>query len=88
MEHDITSPTFAAVGNSIYIDSWAYIGARVTILPGVHIKEGAVVASGAIVTKDVESWTLVGGIPAKFIKNRPIVKNYTLDPKNNLPLFQ
>jgi acetyltransferase-like isoleucine patch superfamily enzyme len=81
LEHDISSPTFAAVGNMVNIEDWVYIGNRVTILPGVTIGEGAVVASGAVVTKDVSPWTMVGGIPAKFIKKRPVVK-YTLDTKN------
>ena len=40
------------------------------VLPGVTIGEGAVVAAGAVVTKDVEQWTVVGGNPAKFIKKR------------------
>lgn len=79
MKHDITSPTFAATGNPVHIKDWTYIANRVTILEGVTIGEGAVVASGAVVTKDVEPWTVVGGIPAKFIKRRPIVKDYRLN---------
>ena len=47
-----------------------WIGARAIILPGVTIGEGAVVAAGAVVTKDVEPWAVVGGNPAKFIKKR------------------
>ncbi len=46
----------------------AWIGARTTILPGVTVGENAVVAAGAVVTKDVEANTIVGGNPAKFIK--------------------
>ena len=42
-------------------------------MPGVTIGEGAVVAAGAVVTKDVEPFTVVGGNPAKFIKNREMV---------------
>ena len=45
-----------------------WLGANVTICPGVTIGEGAVVAAGAVVTKDVEPRTVVGGIPAMFIK--------------------
>ena len=44
------------------------IGAGATILPGVTIGENAIVAAGAIVTKDVEDNTVVGGNPAKLIK--------------------
>lgn len=47
----------------------AWIGANVTICPGVVIGEGAVVAAGAVVTKDVEPYSVVGGVPAKFIKH-------------------
>ena len=45
------------------------LGAGATILPGVTIGKNAVVAAGAVVTKDVEPNTIVGGNPAKFIKN-------------------
>jgi maltose O-acetyltransferase len=79
-EHDIRSPTFGGTGGPVYINDWAYIGSRVTILPDVTIGEGAVVASGAVVTKDVAPWTMVGGVPARFIQNRPVVK-YILNTK-------
>jgi len=78
MKHDIESPSFEAVGNLVSIQDWAYIANRVTIFEGVTIGEGAVVCTGAIVVKDVEPWTMVGGVPAKFIKNRPVSK-YTLN---------
>ncbi len=45
-----------------------FIGVRATILPGITIGEGAAVAAGAIVTKDVPPKTLVGGVPAKVIR--------------------
>ncbi len=45
-----------------------WLGANVTVLQGVTIGEWAVVAAGAVVTKDVEPYTIVGGIPAKFIR--------------------
>lgn len=54
----------------VVIDNDVWIGARVTILPGCHIHTGSVVAAGAVVTKDVEPYTIVGGVPAKFIANR------------------
>jgi acetyltransferase-like isoleucine patch superfamily enzyme len=47
----------------------AWIGANATILPGVTIGENAIVAAGAIVSKDVPDNTIVGGIPAKIIKH-------------------
>ena len=80
MEHDITSPTFESTSDSVYIDDYVYIGTNVMIMPGVHIHEGAVIASGAVVTKDVPSWCMYGGVPAKYIKDRHVVK-YTLNTK-------
>jgi acetyltransferase-like isoleucine patch superfamily enzyme len=53
---------------SIHIKRGAWIGAQATILQGVTIGENAVVAAGAVVTKDVPANTVVGGIPAKIIK--------------------
>jgi len=52
----------------IHIKRNAWIGANATILPGVTIGENAVVASGAVVSKDVPDKVIVGGIPAKIIK--------------------
>jgi acetyltransferase-like isoleucine patch superfamily enzyme len=52
----------------IHIKKNAWIGADVTILPGVTIGENSVVAAGAVVSKDVPDNTIVGGIPAKFLK--------------------
>ena len=57
------------------------------ILPGVTIGEGAVVAAGAVVSRDVESWTVVGGVPAKPIARRE-VKEYDYRPGDYwLPLL-
>ena len=49
-------------------DCW--IGRRVMIMAGVTIGEGCVIAAGAVVTKDIPPYSVVGGIPAKVIKNR------------------
>lgn len=53
----------------VHICRNAWIGAGATILPGVTVGENAVVAAGAVVTKDVAPNTIVGGNPARFIKN-------------------
>ena len=46
-----------------------WLGAGAIILPGVTVGENSIVAAGAVVTKDVPSNTIVGGVPAKHIKN-------------------
>lgn len=58
----------ALVPKAIHIKNNAWIGAGATILPGVTIGENAIVAAGAVVSKDVSDNTIVGGIPAKIIK--------------------
>ena len=54
---------------SIVVEDDVWIGAGVIIIQGVTIRRGAIVAAGSVVTKDVEANTVVGGVPAKFIKN-------------------
>lgn len=56
------------VPGHIHIKKNAWIGANATILPGVTIGENAIIAAGAVVSKDVPDNTIVGGIPAKIIK--------------------
>ena len=55
---------------AVKIGSDVWIGSHVTILEGVEIGDGAIIAAGAVVTKDVEPYTVVGGVPAKKIKER------------------
>lgn len=78
MEHDIDDPHFAEIAAPVVIDDYVVIGTRVTILPGVRVGRGAVIASGAVVTKDVAPYAVVGGVPAKFIKERSHDLKYTL----------
>lgn len=70
LNHDYNDVDFVGKGAPVEIGSYAWICSRSIILPGVKIGEGAVVASGAVVTKDVEPYTIVGGVPAKVIGNR------------------
>ena len=55
---------------NIIVDDDVWIGYGATIMSGVHIGQGAVVAAGAVVTKDVPPYAIVGGVPAKVIKYR------------------
>jgi acetyltransferase-like isoleucine patch superfamily enzyme len=52
----------------IHIGKRVWLGANVTVLQGVTIGENAIVAAGAVVTKDVPANTIVGGVPAKILK--------------------
>ena len=54
----------------IHIEKKVWLGANVTVLPGVTIGEGSVIAAGAVVTKDVPPYAVVAGVPAKVIKYR------------------
>jgi galactoside O-acetyltransferase len=58
------------IKSRIIIGNDVWIGAKAIILPGVTIGDGAVIAAGTVVNKDVEPYTVVAGIPAKFIKKR------------------
>jgi len=69
-EHDPNDPGFAMVGAPVVIEDYVYVGSRSTILPGVRLGRGAVVAAGAVVTRDVPEYTIVGGVPAHKIGER------------------
>lgn len=69
-QHDYNSPTYDAVSKPVIIEDYVWIASRATILPGVTIGRGAVIASGAIVTKNVPPFAIVGGVPAKIIGKR------------------
>lgn len=63
-------PVEAESKGGIVLDDDVWIGQRATILDGVHIGQGAVIAAGALVAKDVEPYTIVGGAPARAIRKR------------------
>jgi len=69
-EHDVNSEGFDPIEEEVQIGDYAFIGPRVTILPGVKIGKGAVVGAGAVVTKDVQPFEIVGGVPAQKIGER------------------
>ena len=79
LQHDIDSPTFAAAGGPVAIGDYVYIGPRAIILPNVKIGTGAVIAAGAVVTKDVAEYTVVGGVPAHPLRVRPRNLDYKPD---------
>lgn len=78
LEHDYNDPDYIAKGKSVVIEDYVWIASRATILPGVHIGRGAVVATCAVVTKDVPPLAIVAGIPAKIIGWREDNMKYKL----------
>jgi len=76
MEHDPNDPMFSTRGGEVVIESHVWIGARAMLLPGIHIGEGAVIGAGAVVTKDVEPYQIVAGVPARVIGERSRPINY------------
>jgi acetyltransferase-like isoleucine patch superfamily enzyme len=76
--HDPQSPDFADRGGDVIIGDKVWIGYRAIILPGVKIGEGAVVGAGAVVTKDVEAFSIVAGNPARKIGERRSGMSYRL----------
>lgn len=71
-EHDLATADFVARGAPVTIGDYVFVGPRAIILPGVTIGDAAVVAAGAVVTRDVEAGTIVGGVPAKVIGERQL----------------
>ena len=78
-EHDINSPNYGNSFGPVEIGDYVFIGPRSIILPNIKIGKGAVVAAGAIVTKDIPDFEIWGGVPAKKISDRKIDNpNYKL----------
>lgn len=80
--HDVNDPYFRSMPcnhGPIHIGNRAWLGSNVTVLDNVSIGEGAVVCSGAVVTKDVEPYAIVAGIPAKKIGERSKDLRYDFD---------
>ena len=78
-QHDPSDPAFGMVGGPVVIEDYVYVGSRVTILPNVTVGRGAVAATGAVVTKDVAPFDIVGGVPARKIGERQRHLEYTLN---------
>ena len=84
MQHDHRSPTFSIPYRDdfgVTIGDRVWLGPNSVILHSIHIGEGAVVAAGAVVTKDVPPYSIVAGIPAKIIGTRTTNLVYEFDGK-------
>lgn len=82
--HEVQARDFSEDFQPIKIGDHAWLGVGATILKGVEIGEGAVVAAGAVVTKNVPAFTIVGGVPAKEIGRRNSELDYKCHTTNIL----
>jgi maltose O-acetyltransferase len=85
LEHDVHDDYHKSCGADVIIEDYVWIASRCTILPGVTIGKGAVVASNSVVTKNVPPMALVGGIPARVLGERKSKLKYSLSFR---PWFQ
>lgn len=76
--HNHKSSDFEFIATSIEIDDYVWVGVNATIVGDVHIGRGAVVCAGSVVTKNVEPYAIVAGIPAKKIGERPHNLEYVI----------
>lgn len=74
-DHDMNSDMIGRQ-RGVIIEDYVWVGTRAMIMPGVIIGRGAVIAAGAVVTKNVDAYQVVAGIPAKVIKERDQKDNY------------
>jgi acetyltransferase-like isoleucine patch superfamily enzyme len=77
--HGIDDPTFDGRFGPITVGDRAWLASRVTVTKGVDIGEGAVVAAGSVVVRDVEPWAVVAGVPAKQVGERSRHQTYEID---------
>lgn len=84
-QHDQNDDNHKTIVKPVIIEDYVWIASRATILPGVTLFKGCVVATGSVVTKDVPEKNVVAGVPAKTISIRNNKLSYTL---NFHPLFR
>ena len=70
LEHDVNDDYHASSGGDVIIEDYVWIASRATILPNVLIGKGAVIASCALASKDIEAYSIVAGVPAQRIGTR------------------
>jgi acetyltransferase-like isoleucine patch superfamily enzyme len=78
-QHDPDDKYFSIASKKVTVGDRAWLSCRSIILPGVSIGKGAVVAAGAVVTKAVEPYSIVGGVPAQVLRMRKTDLEYTLN---------
>ena len=84
LQHAINDPNFGTEGGPVEIGDRAWVSCRVVILPGVRIGTGAVIAAGAVVTRDIPDFAIAAGVPARVIGHRACDLRYEL-AGNSIP---
>ncbi len=79
VDHDVTSPHFSTRAKQMVIEDYVWIGTRAMVLLVSKVAIGSVIAAGSVVTKNVEEYKVVAGIPARAIKNRSNCLSYSID---------
>ena len=79
LEHDPNDTQHGTKGGPVIIEDYVWVASRVTILPGVRVGKGAVIAAGSVVTKNVPPMAIVAGVPAKQIGDRDNPLHYRLN---------
>jgi putative colanic acid biosynthesis acetyltransferase WcaF len=82
-KHEMKSRTFSTASAPIVVGDHAWISLRAVVLGGVTIGEGALVMAGAVVTRDVDPYTIVAGVPARPIGERPRDLEYGIQYRPN-----
>jgi putative colanic acid biosynthesis acetyltransferase WcaF len=73
--HDFDDPSFPLLAYSMNIGSYAWICARASVCPGVHVGDYAVLGLGSVATRDLEPWGVYAGVPAVKVKTREFKKS-------------
>jgi putative colanic acid biosynthesis acetyltransferase WcaF len=68
--HDYDDAAFPLIAYAMSFGAYAWVCARASVAPGVHIGEGAVLGLGSVATRNLEPWTVYAGVPASKVKNR------------------
>lgn len=79
MQHEVDDPYFGTGGGTVSVEDRVWVSCNTIILPGVTVREGSVIAAGAVVTKDTEAYSINGGLPSRKIGERSQDLRYNFD---------